>query len=596
MRSPLRNALFPITLTLLCLACPIAWAETGFLVLHVRNVQQRPIIGLQIQEIPVQGESEARSAITDQNGKARTRLAPQTTENSWVSLQILKSPPGANLMMVSPWDYKERVPSFEDEAKNFVEVVVVQRGERAALESGTVLKALASQINKANAPKSADKQAEPTDPKANLEAVAKQYGYTAEELDKAIRAWGATATDPYDKGVADLYAGSYEKATANLQESLRQREQKLATAQKDVADAAFFLGLSLYQQGKYKEAAAAFQRCLQVRPDDATVLNNTAVSLEEAGDYSTAEPLCRRALDIDEKALGPNHLKVARDLNNLAALLYAKGEYAAAEPLQRRALDIRERALGPNHPDVAQSLNNLGLLLEAKGDYAGAEPLYRRALTIDEKTLGPDDPRVARDLNNLAGLLYAKGDYAGAEPLFRRTLTIKEKTLGPDHPDVATGLNNLAEVLVARGDYAEAEMLFWRAVLINAKALGPDHRYVAATFNNLGALYRAKGDYAGAELLYRRALSIDEKALGADHADVATDLNNLAVLLAEKGDFAGAEPLMRRAVAIDEKTLGPDHPQTRLDKKHLDAILQDSAKAAAAKATVPEPKQPSNPN
>ena len=87
---------------------------------------------------------------------------------------------------------------LEDEAKNFVEVVVVQRGEGAGLESGTVLKALASQINKANSPKSADKQAEPPDPKANLEAVAKQYGYASAELDKAIRAWGATATDPYD--------------------------------------------------------------------------------------------------------------------------------------------------------------------------------------------------------------------------------------------------------------------------------------------------------------------------------------------------------------------------------------------------------------
>src|SRR5271165_6198681 len=116
MQRPRRNALLPIILASLCLACPIAWAETDFLVLHVKDVQRRPIIGLQIQEIPVQGESEARWAVTDEHGKARIRLAPQTTENSWVSLQILKSPPGANLMMVSPWDYKERVPSFENEA------------------------------------------------------------------------------------------------------------------------------------------------------------------------------------------------------------------------------------------------------------------------------------------------------------------------------------------------------------------------------------------------------------------------------------------------------------------------------------------------
>ena len=76
-------------------------------------------------------------------------------------MQIVKSPPGQYLVMVSPWDYRAQVPSFENESDNFVEVVVVQRGERAALESGTVLKAAVSQINKANAPKSADKQAAP---------------------------------------------------------------------------------------------------------------------------------------------------------------------------------------------------------------------------------------------------------------------------------------------------------------------------------------------------------------------------------------------------------------------------------------------------
>ena len=37
-------------------------------------------------------------------------------------------------MMVSPWDYRTQVPSFGNEDKDFVEVVVGQRGERVALE------------------------------------------------------------------------------------------------------------------------------------------------------------------------------------------------------------------------------------------------------------------------------------------------------------------------------------------------------------------------------------------------------------------------------------------------------------------------------
>ena len=79
----------------------------------------------------------------------------------------------------------------------------------------------------------------------------------------------------------------------------------------------------------------------------------------DAGDYAGAEPLFRRALAINEKALGPDHPAVATDLNNLALLLQNKGDYAGAEPLFRRALAIREKALGPNHPDVAIDLNFL---------------------------------------------------------------------------------------------------------------------------------------------------------------------------------------------------------------------------------------------
>ena len=152
MQRPLRGALLVI-LASLGFVCPIGWAETGILVVHVKDVQRRPVAGL---EIGVEGDGG--SAITDPKGKARIRLATQSKEKSLVSLQIVKSPAGQDLVMVSPWDYRTRIPSFENESENFVEVTVVKRGDRAALESGTFLKAAVSQINKANAPKSADKQ------------------------------------------------------------------------------------------------------------------------------------------------------------------------------------------------------------------------------------------------------------------------------------------------------------------------------------------------------------------------------------------------------------------------------------------------------
>ena len=196
MQRPLRNALLVILLTSLCLACAMAWAEVGILVVHVQDVQTHPVAGLVIGV-----EGDGGSAVTDVRGVARIKLAPQTKVGSSVFLQILKSPPGQDLVIVSPWERRIVVPSFESETGNFVEVVVAQRGDRAALESGAVLKAAMQQINKANAPKSADKQAAPEDPKANLNAVAKHLGLSPEDVDKAIR---TRTTEPAFVG-ANLY-------------------------------------------------------------------------------------------------------------------------------------------------------------------------------------------------------------------------------------------------------------------------------------------------------------------------------------------------------------------------------------------------------
>jgi tetratricopeptide (TPR) repeat protein len=450
------------------------FGETGKLVVQVKDVQDHAVRGI---EIGVEGIGG--SGVTGKDGKAVLVLGNGTRAGDWVSLSVQQSPAGSDCVMVSPWDGRSMVPSFADKAENFVKIVVVQRKDRTALVSGTVLTSLVQKINKEAAPRSKDHAAE--DPKAALNAVAKQYGFDPEELDKQIRAWGAKTLDPYEAGLAALYERNFPEASTQLQASLKVREAKLATDQKaveadqrSVADAAFFLGSSLFKEGKYRESAAAYRDRLKLTPDEPMVMSSLAMSLAEAEDYAGAETLYRRALAIDEKALGPDHPDVARDLNNLAALLEDKGDYAGAEPLLRRALAIDEKALTPDHPEIARDLSNLAALLRDKGDYAGAEPLMRRALAIDEKALGPDHPTVAIMLTNLAGLLKAKEDYAGAEPLMRRALAIEEKALGPDHPTVAIMLTNLAGLLKAKEDYAGAEPLLRRALTIDEKALGPD--------------------------------------------------------------------------------------------------------------------------
>jgi tetratricopeptide (TPR) repeat protein len=556
-RSHQRIALLIILCT--C-AAPRSLAERGFVFVEVQDAQGHPVRGIELK-IGVLGAPST----TGNDGAAKLSLSAETVEGELVSLILVHSPSGTDYVLNSPWDGRIPVPAFEDKPENFVEVVVVKRGDRAVLENGSVLASLAAAINKANAPRSVKSQDAPLDPKASLEAVARQYGLTADDIDHAIRDWGAKTTDPYDAGMAALYERNYPKAVANLQDSLTKREVELAAAQgteqaqRRVAGAAFFLATALYHQGRYRESAQAAEKCLSLRSDDPRVLTAAGASFEAAGEFGKAEPLLRKALAIDEKTLGSNTLGVANDLNSVGHLLVDKGDYVGAEKLFRRAMAINENALGPGSTVVADSLVDLGNISMIRGAYSEAQSLFRRALKIREDAFGPDDPTVTVTLASLGSLLDVMGDFTSAEPLLQRALAIDEKALGPDHPTVAIHLTNLATLLAHRGDIVAAEPLYRRALGIREKALGPDHPAVAQSLGNLGALVEDKGDYAEAGPLLRRALAIDEKALGPDHPTVATDLYHLANLLTHTGAFGEAEPLYQRALAIDEKALGPDH-------------------------------------
>src|SRR4051794_16985025 len=91
-----------------------------------------------------------------------------------------------------------------------------------------------------------------------------------------------------------------------------------------------------------------------------------------------------------EVAAQDDGLARAETLAEQGSEFQQQGRYDEAIPLTSEALEIREKALGPDHPDVAKSLNNLAALYVRKGRFAEAEPLYQRAIRIVEKALGPD--------------------------------------------------------------------------------------------------------------------------------------------------------------------------------------------------------------
>ena len=224
----------------------------------------------------------------------------------------------------------------------------------------------------------------------------------------------------------------------------------------------------------------------------AVQLLNRAFPLVEYANWSQCARLVPHALEL-AKAIDEYDLvfpEATRLLHQAGYYLLEQGQHKKAEPLLRRALQLDEILFGSEHPRVAIALNNLATLLNDSNRVAEAEPLLRRALLIDEASYGPDDPSVSIDLNNLATLLQATHRLDEAESLLRRALQIDTSNFGPHHLRVAIDLNNLATLLMAANRLAEIEPLLSRAVNIFERSLGPDHPYTRIGSENYQIIQR----------------------------------------------------------------------------------------------------------
>ncbi len=75
----------------------------------------------------------------------------------------------------------------------------------------------------------------------------------------------------------------------------------------------------------------------------------------------------------------------AQSLNRRAGVYRNLGEYGAAEELFKQAIEMLERAFGPEHPDVGVVLENYAALLRKMGRTKNAEEAERRAAKIRAK-------------------------------------------------------------------------------------------------------------------------------------------------------------------------------------------------------------------
>jgi tetratricopeptide (TPR) repeat protein len=159
-------------------------------------------------------------------------------------------------------------------------------------------------------------------------------------------------------------------------------------------------GLQFYQEGRYREAVAAFDEAVQESPGSAAAYTNRGVARIRLGDAGAAIEDFTRAL-----ALTPDDPEVLFNRGNAHIIT---GAFAAAVADLTRAVELR--------PDFPRALFNRGIARERAGDLAGARRDWARAIELER------DPRVRAAMERRAGGLARRAAARSGERLDARAL------------------------------------------------------------------------------------------------------------------------------------------------------------------------------
>ncbi len=266
------------------------------------------------------------------------------------------------------------------------------------------------------------------------------------------------------------------------------------------------LGHVLVERGEYAKAIQILDEAVQRQTASGPVNADLAAALREltnahfyAGNYTTADQLGRRVLQLTRQLNGERHPLVADDLITLGAVQHQWGRYPEAEGFYREALPITEAWYGAAHHQTASNLTMLGRTLVYQNRFDEAVEMLQRALGIQERVFGPVHPRVASAVNDLGGVALQRGRLDEADAAFSRMAAIYRSVYGAKHYLIATANSNLASVLVAKKDYLRAEGLYRDAIAMFAETQSPTHMNTAIGRLKLGRALLRQQRYAEAE-------------------------------------------------------------------------------------------------
>lgn len=128
-----------------------------------------------------------------------------------------------------------------------------------------------------------------------------------------------------------------------------------------------------------------------------------------------AEELLRESVDQARRVPGEEDRDYVSALNVLALTLNDAGKHTEAEPLFCKALDAYLRTFGERHPATLVPLHNVAAVLEKEGRAQEAEVIYRQVVELADEVMPAEHWSRAAFHGTLGNCLITLEQYEEAE-------------------------------------------------------------------------------------------------------------------------------------------------------------------------------------
>ncbi len=307
-----------------------------------------------------------------------------------------------------------------------------------------------------------------------------------------------------------------------------------------------------------------------------------------------AEVSLRNGLERLRAKHGTEHAEIAATMHELAAVVLVRSRPLEAEKLCRGAIAMRAKLVGPNTVAVADSRALLARILMSLDRRDDAEKEGEAALALYRSLSDRDsDVAIANVSSIMARIALDRGDVAAAEQQVRDALIRRCRRFAPEDAELQSSLADAADVIEASpacglaAEFREA----WgsddlsRAVRADLPLLSTIDRYdprmavVSGRTLSLGRLSRlqqrllgsddpalvriliAEMRSAATEHMYAekaraalRAADILARRFGPEDPAVLVCLEEAAITLLMKGDTDRAVELAKQALEVRERT------------------------------------------